>query len=161
MKFFFGAVMVLAVGAVCGGVQVQAHQPVTAMRENGAALLCGAARSASSSLGGQGTPECSFPARSCSLYARFRVGMVPHEFLAKVEWPRNQPISQVNAATISFGIAGAGCACSRRFAGGKVLRMLSVRNTWTGLNSFEKAAIVLSVIALTLAVWALGSLAMP
>jgi hypothetical protein len=37
--------------------------------------------------------------------------------------------------------------------------MLSVRNAWSGLDSFEKAAVVFAVLALTLAAWALGSLA--
>ena len=42
-----------------------------------------------------------------------------------------------------------------------LLRMLSVRNIWSGLDTLEKTAVVLAVVALTLAAWALGSLAIP
>ena len=44
---------------------------------------------------------------------------------------------------------------------GESLRMLTVRNAWSGLDRFEKVAVVLGVVALTLAAWALGTLAMP
>lgn len=39
--------------------------------------------------------------------------------------------------------------------------MLSVRNAWSGLDSLEKIAVVFAVLALTMAAWALGSLATP
>jgi hypothetical protein len=35
--------------------------------------------------------------------------------------------------------------------------MLSARNVWSGLDSLEKIAVVLALVALTLAAWALGS----
>jgi len=47
------------------------------------------------------------------------------------------------------------------FSRERVLPTLNVRNAWSGLDSFEKIAVVLSVVALTLAAWALGSLATP
>jgi hypothetical protein len=39
--------------------------------------------------------------------------------------------------------------------------MHSLRNVWSGLDSFEKIAVTLAVLALTLAGWALGSLPIP
>ena len=39
--------------------------------------------------------------------------------------------------------------------------MLSVRNAWSGLDSFERVAVVFAVLALTLAAWALGSYVTP
>lgn len=39
--------------------------------------------------------------------------------------------------------------------------MLRVRNAWSSLESFEKIAVVFAVLALTMAAWALGSLARP
>jgi hypothetical protein len=44
---------------------------------------------------------------------------------------------------------------------GENLRMLTLRNAWSGLDRFEKVAVVLAVVALTLAAWALGTLAIP
>ena len=60
-----------------------------------------------------------------------------------------------------FGIAGAQCNVLGRFSYRRALRMLSVRNAWSGLDSLEKIAVVFAVLALTMAAWALGSLATP
>lgn len=37
------------------------------------------------------------------------------------------------------------------------LPMLTVRNAWTGLDGFEKLAVVFAALALTMAAWALGA----
>lgn len=39
--------------------------------------------------------------------------------------------------------------------------MLTVRHAWSDLDSIEKAAIVLGLVALTLAAWVLGSAMIP
>lgn len=39
--------------------------------------------------------------------------------------------------------------------------MLTLRNAWTGLDGFEKVAVVLAALALTIAAWALVGLAIP
>jgi hypothetical protein len=75
--------------------------------------------------------------------------------------PQIKRISRLNA-TIMFGIPGAQRKGSRQFISREsVLPILNVRNAWSGLDSFEKIAVVLSVVALTLAAWTLGSLATP
>jgi hypothetical protein len=35
--------------------------------------------------------------------------------------------------------------------------MLGMRNAWSGLDSFEKIAVVFAILALMMAAWALGS----
>ena len=36
------------------------------------------------------------------------------------------------------------------------MRLVTVRNTWSDLDSVEKAAVMLALLALTLAAWVLG-----
>ena len=38
------------------------------------------------------------------------------------------------------------------------MRLVTVRNTWSDLDSVEKAAVMLALLALTLAGWVLGGL---
>jgi len=38
------------------------------------------------------------------------------------------------------------------------MRLVSVRNTWSDLDSVEKAAVMLVLLALTLAAWVLGGM---
>ena len=41
------------------------------------------------------------------------------------------------------------------------MRLVSVRNTWSDLDSVEKAAVMLGFVALTLAAWVLGTILVP
>lgn len=38
------------------------------------------------------------------------------------------------------------------------MRLITVRNRWSDLDSVEKAVVMLALLALTLAAWALGGL---
>ena len=40
---------------------------------------------------------------------------------------------------------------------GEALRLITLRNSWSDLDSVEKAAVMLGLLALTLAAWVLGS----
>lgn len=41
------------------------------------------------------------------------------------------------------------------------MRLITVRNTWSDLDSVEKVAVMLALLALMLAVWVLGGVPAP